>query len=248
VGVASLRGIEDNYHRFVTAWEARYPQIECHYSIRANHTLEIVRTLQQAGGRFDCTGEIEFQIALLAGADPSRVVINGNGKSPAMLTLAAQHGVRQVNIDSLGEAERLNAAALAAGRVVDCVVRLQLGYVELIEHDASYEPTLKIWEGKFGVAVANGGAERLIGYIADAPGLRFCGLHHHLAFSGVAGDYSIEIETGHHRDTMRELCRFARDMETRLGVTIERVDCGGGLASGDGIFMATPGNAGDGTL
>jgi diaminopimelate decarboxylase len=246
--VASLRGIESNYKRFVDAWSVRWPQIECHYSIKANHTLEIVRTLKRAGGRFDCTGEAEFQIALLAGADPSRIVINGNGKSPAMLSLAAEHGVRQVNVDSLGEAQRLNAAAEAAGRVVDCVVRLQLGYEELIAHDASYEPTLKIWEGKFGVAIGNGEAERVIRYVHEAPGLRFCGVHHHLAFSGVAGDYTIAIETGHHRDTMRELCAFARAMEAKLGVTIERIDCGGGFASGDGIFMVSPGNVGDGAL
>ena len=43
------------------------------------------RTLQAAGGRFDCTGEAEFEIAKMAGADSRRCVINGNGKSPAML-------------------------------------------------------------------------------------------------------------------------------------------------------------------
>ncbi len=246
--VASLRGIEHNYRRFVDAWEARYPQIECHYSIKANHTLEIVRTLQRAGGRFDCTGEAELQIALMSGAAPERIVLNGNGKSPAALRLAAELGIRQVNIDSIGEAERLNEAALAAGTVSDCVVRLQLGYNDLLANDASYESTLKIWEGKFGVAVGTGEAERVIAYIRDAPWLRFCGLHHHLAFSGVAGDYTIEIETGHHRDVMREICAFARRIEGSLGVTVERIDCGGGFASGDGIFMVTPGNAGDGTM
>ncbi len=246
--VASLRGIEHNYRRFVDGWEARYPAIECHYSIKANHTLEIVRTLQQAGGRFDCTGEAEFEIALMCGADPRRCVINGNGKSPAMLRLAAERGVRQINLDSIGEAERLNAAAVAAGSVVDCTVRVQLGYEDLIAHDASYSSTLTIWEGKFGVNVPGGEADRVIAYVRDAPGLTFRGLHHHLAFAGVAGDYTIEIETGHHRDVMTELCRYARDIERTLGVRVERIDCGGGFASGDGIFMVSPGNAGDGTL
>lgn len=246
--VASLRGIEHNYARFVSAWEARYPHIECHYSIKANHTLAIVRTLQAAGGRFDCTGEAEFEIAKMAGADSRRCVINGNGKSPAMLRLAAEQGVRQVNVDSIGEAQRLNAEAERAGSVVDCVVRVQLGYDALIEHDASYESTLKIWEGKFGINVASGEADRVIAYVRDAPGLRFCGLHHHLAFSGVAGDYTIAIETGHHRDVMTELCRYATQVEQELGVTVERIDCGGGYASGNGIYMVTPGNAGDGEL
>ena len=246
--VASLRGIEHNYARFVSSWEARYPRIECHYSIKANNTLAIVRTLQEAGGRFDCTGEAEFEIARMAGADTRRCVINGNGKSPTMLRLAAEQGVRQVNIDSIGEAQRLNAEAERAGTVVDCVIRVQLGYDALIEHDASYESTLKIWEGKFGINVASGEADRVIAYVRDAPGLRFCGLHHHLAFSGVAGDYSIAIETGHHRDVMTELCRYAKRIERELGVTVERIDCGGGYASGNGIFMVTPGNAGDGEL
>jgi len=246
--VASLRGIEHNYARFVAAWEARYPSIECHYSIKANNTLAIVRTLQEAGGRFDCTGEAEFEIARMAGADPRRCIINGNGKSPTMLRLAAELGVRQINVDSIGEAQRLNDAAVAAGSVVDCVVRLQLGYEDLIDHDPSYESTLKIWEGKFGINVASGEADRVIAYVRDAPGLRFAGLHHHLAFSGVAGDYSIAIETGHHRDVMTEICRYAKQMESELGVTVERIDCGGGFASGNGIFMVSPGNVGDGEL
>ena len=50
------------------------------------------------------------------------------------------------------------------------MVRLQLGYEELIEHDPSYESTLKIWEGKFGINVASGEAERVIAYVRDAPG------------------------------------------------------------------------------
>lgn len=246
--VASLRGIEHNYARFVASWEARYPSIECHYSIKANNTLAIVRTLQEAGGRFDCTGEAEFEIARLAGADPRRCIINGNGKSPTMLRLAAEAGVRQINVDSIGEARRLNDAAVAAGSVVDCVVRLQPGYEDLIDHDPSYESTLKIWEGKFGSNVASGEADRVISYVRDAPGLRFAGLHHHLAFSGVAGDYSIAIETGHHRDVMTEICRYAKQIESELGVTVERIDCGGGFASGNGIFMVSPGNVGDGEL
>jgi diaminopimelate decarboxylase len=246
--VASLRGMEHNYARFVAAWEARYPAIECHYSIKANNTLAIVRTLQEAGGRLDCTGEVEFELARMAGADPRRCIINGNGKSPTMLRLAAELGVRQVNVDSIGEAQRLNDAAVAAGSVVDCVVRLQLGYEDLIEHDPSYESTLKIWEGKFGINVASGEADRVIAYVRDAPGLRFAGLHHHLAFSGVAGDYTIAIETGHHRDVMTEICRYAKQIESDLGVTVERIDCGGGFASGNGIFMVSPGNVGDGEL
>ncbi|MDX6377420.1 MAG: diaminopimelate decarboxylase [Gaiellaceae bacterium] len=246
--VASLRGIEHNYARFVAAWEARYPSIECHYSVKANNTLAIVRTLQEAGGRFDCTGEAEFEIVRMAGADTNRCIINGNGKSPAMLRLAAELGVRQINVDSIGEAQRLNDAAVAAGSVVDCVVRLQLGYEDLIEHDPSYESTLKIWEGKFGINVASGEADRVITYVRDAPGLRFAGLHHHLAFSGVAGDYTIAIETGHHRDVMTEICRYAKQISSELGVTVERIDCGGGFASGNGIFMVSPGNVGDGEL
>ena len=88
----------------------------------------------------------------------------------------------------------------------------------------------------------------MIAYVRDAPGLRFAGLHHHLAFSGVAGDYSIAIETGHHRDVMTEICRYAKQIEAELGVTVERIDCGGGFASGNGIFMVSPGNVGDGEL
>src|SRR5262249_59598016 len=106
---APLRGIEHTCAGFVSSGEARYPHIECHSSIKATHTLAIVRTLQAAGGRFDCPGEAEFEIAKLAGADTRRCVINGNGKSPAMLRLAAPEGGRQGNVDPLRRAQRRDA-------------------------------------------------------------------------------------------------------------------------------------------
>ena len=243
-----MRGIEHNYARFVAAWEARYPSIECHYSIKANNTLAIVRTLQEAGGRFDCTGEVEFEIARMAGADSKRCIINGNGKSPAMLRLAAELGVRQVNVDSIGEAERLNAAAVAAGSVVDCVVRLQLGYEALIEHG----PELRVDAEDLGGQVRHQRRER-----RGRPRHRLRPRRARPAVRRAPPPPRLlrrrrrlldRHRTGHHRDVMTEICRYAKQMEAELGVTVERIDCGGGYASGNGIFMVSPGNVGDGEL
>jgi diaminopimelate decarboxylase len=234
--VLSLTVVERNYRRCIAVWSEAYPRVECVFSMKANHLLALLRTLVALGSGFDCTGETEVEIALLAGADPATLILNGNGKSERALDLACAVGVRQVNVDSVDEARRLARHAKRHGRVVDCAVRLQLGYERLLGLDPEFEPMLRLWEGKFGVMTTDGEAERVVAEIAESPHLRFVGLHHHVGFSAVSGRYSAELDLSHHREATRELCDFALS----LGVPIERLDVGGGYPVGRAISVTDP--------
>ena len=66
----------------------------------------------------DCTGESRVEARDGRRRPARHIILNGNGKSDAALRAAAELGVRQVNLDSLAEARRLERFAAAAGREV----------------------------------------------------------------------------------------------------------------------------------
>lgn len=247
VWVLSRSMIEANFVRFGDAFRARLPATEVAYSMKANNTLAVVRMLARLGAKMDCTGESEVRLALGAGVPAGDIIVNGNGKSDGVLRAAAELGVRQVNLDSIAEAGRLEELARAAGTVVPCAVRVQLTYRELLAADESFESTLSIGEGKFGCSVATGEALRVIDHTIASPHLRFVGLHHHVGFSGYMADYAPDREVMHHAACTRELCELARRIRRELGARCERFDLGGGFRGGDTIYLATPGGT-DGEL
>jgi diaminopimelate decarboxylase len=128
---------------------------------------------------------------------------------------------------------------------VRCAVRVQLRYDRLLELDPSFETTLRIGEGKFGSNVASGQALETVEAILGATHLDFCGLSHHVGFSGYMGEYTPQREVMHHAECTREICEFANELKRVHGVEVERLDLGGGFRSGNAVLLSTPGAAGD---
>lgn len=244
----SLSTVAANHRMFKETWADRYPDIELSYSLKANNALAILRTLATEGAYFDCSGEAEFEVVQRAGGDASKCILNGNGKSLAVLEMAARSGCRQVNIDSIGEVHRLAAIAREAGAVVDCTVRVILGYSRMFELDPDFEAPIRMWEGKFGTSTVSGESMRVIEAILGSPNLRFVGLHHHVGFSGTVDGYQPDLDVMHHRESVSELCEFANTVETETGYPIARLDLGGGFPRGDAMYLAGRGNVADGAL
>ena len=233
--------VEGNFTRLLEAFRSRYERCEIAYSIKAHNTMAVIRLLHRCGAQMDCSAEYEFQLALLCGVPAHEIILNGNGKSEFALRTAVSLGVRQVNVDSLDEALRLQEIARELDRRVPCVVRVQPSYDRLLEQDPSFETTLRIGEGKFGSNVVSGQAFETIEAILDASHLDFLGLHHHVGFSGYMGDYSPEREVMHHTESTREICELANDVKSRFGAEVERLDLGGGFRSGAAVLLSTPG-------
>jgi diaminopimelate decarboxylase len=49
----------------------------------------------------------------------------------------------------------------------------------------------------------------------------------------------------HHRECAGEICAFANAVRRRLGVSVQRLDLGGGFRGGGSMLLSTPGAAGD---
>jgi diaminopimelate decarboxylase len=235
--------VEDNFHRLLSGLCERYANCEVAYAMKCHSTLAVVRLLHGLGAKMDCHPEYEYQLALHAGVPAQDIIINGNGKSDRALRAAALLGVRQVNVDSLDEALRLNAIAEALGVRVACTVRVKLTLAKVLELDPNYAPMVRLGGGKVGSPIASGEAMACVDAIVAASNLDFVGLHHHDGFGGqvVGHDYTVERELMHNEEFTREVCLFANEVQRRHGVQIQRLDLGGGFRTGEDILLGTPG-------
>ncbi len=244
--VISRSMIEDNFDRFLAAMRERYPKCEVAYSIKAHNTMAVLKLLHMRGAKMDCSAEHEVQLALLAGVPPADIILNGSGKSDNALATAANLGVREVNVDSLEEALRLDAVARELDRRVPCTVRVQLTYDRLLARDPSYAPSLHLIE-KAGSSLGSGRALETVEAILASSHLDFVGLHHHKVFSGYSGtSFQAENELMHHRECTRELCEFANEIRRRHGVEVQRLNLGGGFRADGWMLRVTPGGVDDG--
>ena len=74
----SLTQITENYSAYQTALEGIESIIG--YAIKANNNLTILKHLRELGSGAVLVSGNELRIALAAGFDPKRTVLNGNGK------------------------------------------------------------------------------------------------------------------------------------------------------------------------
>jgi diaminopimelate decarboxylase len=237
--VISRKTLEDNFGRLLSVFRQRYPRCEIAYSVKANNTMSVIHILHRCGAKIDASAEHEFQLALHCGIPPSDIILNGNGKSDVALRTAAEIGVREVNVDSLDEVRRLDVLATELGTRIPCMVRVQLRYDRLLDLDPSYERAVRVVEGKFGSSLPTGQAIETIEAVVRSSNLDFQGLHHHVGFSGWWPDYSPDHEVSHHSECAREICELANDIRRRLGVSIKRLNLGGGLRAGGKVLLST---------
>ena len=88
--------IEERYRALDGAFGA-YPH-RIHYALKANSTLELVRSVHDLGGGFDANSGAEIDVALRANADPSDIVFTGVGKTDAEIFQAVALGLCAINV------------------------------------------------------------------------------------------------------------------------------------------------------
>ncbi|GAA3967282.1 diaminopimelate decarboxylase [Actinomadura viridis] len=244
--VISASQLRHNYTVLHAALSARLSRPVIAYSMKANNNRAVVQTMAGLGAAMDCSSEHELALAVSAGVPAGKVIINGNGKSRAYLTAAIRTGVWQINVDSIAEVGRIRAIARELGVTVPCAVRLKLSYTTLLERDPSYERTLRVAEGKFGSSTRSGDAEAVVKAVLAAEELEFVGVTHHAGFPGIRADYTAERQLMHQTLCAQEIVEFARLLRRATGVTVPRINLGGGLRSGRSVYLSTPGNGTDG--
>lgn len=214
VHVYSRATLEHHYRVFKQAF-GDLPVHIC-YAVKANTNRAVMATLAALGAGADTVSEGEIRRALAAGFPAEGIVFAGVGKTDQELAYATAVGVRQINIESIAELERLSVIATSLGKVQDICIR--------VNPDVGAGGHAKITTGKadnkFGLSFDQ--AEALYARAAAMTGIRAVGLAVHI------GSQIVDFAP------MEKAYRKLVEAVVRLrgqGLQVTRLDLGGGLAA-----------------
>ncbi len=207
----SLNQITKNYKAYQTALEGIQSIIG--YAIKANNNLTILKHLRKLGSGAVLVSGNELRIALAAGFNPKRTILNGNGKTLPELTLAAEHGV-MINVDSEFDLIHIRQAAKAADKTIDVLIRINPDVDPEVHHYVS----TGIKNSKFGIR--NEKLHWFLRQIKDDSRLNLVGVHCHLG--------STIKKTRIFRDATELMMRFIETIRSE-GFPVRYLNIGGGL-------------------
>jgi diaminopimelate decarboxylase len=170
--VYSLDRVRANYRRLAAAFAPLNASI--HYSLKANANLALVRALLAEGAGLDAVSGGEIYRALSAGADPSRIVFAGVGKTADEMAYALDQRIGCFNVESVQELERLNE--LAVKRNIRATVALRLN--PDIQADTHHYIATGHAAAKFGIGQTD--AQAILSGADRYPALAIEGLHVHI--------------------------------------------------------------------
>lgn len=94
------------------------------FAVKANANVSVLATLARLGCGADTVSEGEIRRALAAGIPADRIIFSGVGKTDAELAFAVDVGVRQINVESPAELDRLIAVAASRAATPTIAVRV----------------------------------------------------------------------------------------------------------------------------
>ena len=210
--VYSRAALEASYLEFDRAF-ADVPHLIC-YAMKANSNLAILNLFARMGSGFDIVSGGELARAMAAGAEASRIVFSGVGKTDAEIMQALEIGIACFNVESSSELEHLNRLAGGAGKRVPVSLRINP------DVDPKTHPYIStgLKENKFGIAFED--ALPLYRRAASLPHIDVRGIDMHIGSQITA--------IGPHREAAAKAFTLV-DQLTAEGIVLEHIDLGGGI-------------------
>jgi len=184
------------------------------YAVKANSNQAVIRTLAGLGAGADVVSGGELTRALKAGVKARNIVFSGVGKTDAEIRMALSAGIKQINVESEPELERISAVATDMG--VEAPVALRVN-PDVDAHTHEKISTGKL-ENKFGIEWTR--VHEVYAKAAALPGIKVRGLAMHI------GSQLLDLQP------FRDAYVRAGDLVAMLradGLSVEVLDIGGGL-------------------
>ena len=119
--IYSSETITSNFQRYQK--EIREGDLIC-YAVKANSNLHILSLLSKLGSGFDVVSGNELKRCIRAGVDKNKIVFSGVAKSYDEIKYAIESDILSINIESLGEFERIIEIAKDLNKSVNCALRV----------------------------------------------------------------------------------------------------------------------------
>lgn len=210
--VYSKKAVLDAYQAYTDSFAEIDHQI-C-YAVKANSNLAVLKVLAEAGAGFDLVSSGELARVLAAGADPSKTVFSGVGKTVAEMKAALQAGIGCFNVESLSELDTLNAVA------AELQVKAPISIRVNPDVDAKTHPYIStgLKDNKFGIS--HDVAIKAYKHADSLEHLDIVGIDCHI------GSQLTEIDP--FVAALDKVCELIESLKQE-GIELEHVDLGGGL-------------------
>ena len=187
------------------------------FSIKSLANLNVLKLLAQAGSGFDVVSGGELARAMAIGADCSKIVYAGVGKTDKEIREAIDAEIGLFNVESEAEFENISRLAEEAGKQARCALRLNPDVYDPKTH--TYTATGKK-ETKFGVDIDR--AEAFFRTYGRDEHARLDAIHLHIG----SPIYSAEPYVEAINKTLDLMDRLAGE-----GFEVRTLDIGGGFAA-----------------
>ena len=146
--IYSAATLKHHYRAIVDAFAELNPLV-C-FAIKSLYNVNVLKMLAAEGCGFDLITGGELARTQAAGADMSKVVFAGVGKTDAEIIEAIAADIKLFNVESEAEFENISRLACAAGRKVRAALRINPGVYDPKTHDKTATGKK---ETKFGVDI-----------------------------------------------------------------------------------------------
>ena len=184
------------------------------YAMKSNSNQAVIAHMASLGAGMDVVSGGEYLRAKAAGVPGDRIVFSGVGKTHDEMRIALEGGIRQFNVESEPEMERLSQVADSMGKIAPITIR--------VNPDVDAKTHEKISTGrkedKFGIPIAR--AREVYAHAASLPGLKVIGIDVHI------GSQLTDLEP--FEIAYKKVAELTHTLRAD-GHEITRLDLGGGL-------------------
>ncbi|MDG2061668.1 MAG: diaminopimelate decarboxylase [SAR86 cluster bacterium] len=203
--------IKENYQKYLHSLRAQ--DMIC-FAVKSNSNLQILKLLADLDSGFDVVSANEIRKALLAGANPKKIVFSGVGKTTEELKFAIDSDILFINIESYSELIKLNQLAVDKKIVVQCSLRLN---PDISAQTHEYIST-GLKDSKFGLS-----KEVMIDIAKDAKNLEG------IALNGISCHIGSQITDPSILLEVLEKVKICAEEFIEIGLDITHLNLGGGI-------------------
>lgn len=224
--VLSENQLRRNVKAYKTAFSKYWPdgEVQVLPAIKSNLTLASRYVLTDEGAGADVYSQGELYAALKAGVEPSKISVNGGGKSEAMLQRCIEDGVL-ITIEDIEEPDLINKIAKSLGKIAKVRFRVKPNFPSLWKltdfgHEfASIDLGIQIYKS----GIPSQYLEMLGKKVISMSNVELTGLHFH------GGRHHSSL--WYWKEMMKQYAELIAELTSKWGnYKLKEIDIGGGYA------------------